>query len=115
MIDFACQQFDLNEIVKCSLGLTKADFRMLGYFLNEDENWFTTHELAKSLKLNLSTIQRCVKSLHEKDVLERAQENLNGGGYTFIYKIKNRTELRKKIKYIIHKWVKKVDVELEKW
>lgn len=115
MIDFACKRFDLNEIIKCSLGLSKADHKLMIYFTQKEEQWLTTVNVAKDLKLNLSTIQRCVKTLYEKEILDRAQENLNGGGYTFIYKIKNKKELRKKIKNIVDNWTKKVDSALEKW
>ncbi|MCF7872345.1 winged helix-turn-helix transcriptional regulator [Candidatus Woesearchaeota archaeon] len=115
MIDFACKRFDLNEIIKCSLGLTKADYKLMNHLLKNEEEWTTTTQLAKELKLNLSTIQRCVKTLHEKQILNRAQENLTGGGYTYTYQIKNKKELTKKIKEIVNNWVKTVDHALEKW
>ena len=115
MIDFACKRFDLNEIIKCSLGLTRADYKLMNYFLKKQDEWSTTTQLAKELKLNLSTIQRCVKTLHEKEILNRAQENLTGGGYTYVYKIKDKQELRKKIKEIVNNWVEKVDQALSKW
>lgn len=115
MIDFACKQFNMDEIIKCSLGLSKADFRLMNFFLKEDSTWHTTQDIAKIMKLNLSTIQRCVKTLHKKEILTRSQENLNGGGYIFLYQIKNKEELRKKIKQIIHNWTKGVDKALESW
>ena len=114
MIDFACKQFDLDEIIKCGFGLSRADYRLMNHFFKKEE-WTTTSELAKELKLNLSTIQRCVKTLHEKDIIDRRQENLEGGGYSFLYKIKNKSELRKRIKDIIHSWTKTVDNALEHW
>ncbi|MCF7901701.1 MarR family transcriptional regulator [Candidatus Woesearchaeota archaeon] len=115
MIDFACKRFDINEIIKCSLGLTKADYKIMNHFLIKENEWTTTTHLAKELKLNLSTIQRCVKTLHEKEIIHRAQENLSGGGYTYIYKIKDKKELRTKIKTIVDHWVKTVDNALNKW
>lgn len=115
MIDFACQEFDLDEVIKCSLGLTKADYKLMLHFLNSRDDWTTTTELSKKLRLTLSTIQRCVKSLHEKNILDRRQENLDGGGYTFIYKLKNKQELKSRVSDTIHSWVKKFDKELDKW
>ena len=54
MIDFACKKFDIQEVVKCSLGLSKSEFKMLK-FLIENENQFTTEELAEALNLDKST------------------------------------------------------------
>jgi predicted transcriptional regulator len=95
MIDFACKQFDLEEIVKCSLGLTKSEYKLLTYLLQNDKQ-FTTEELAKTLKLDKSTIQRGVKSLHAKKLVTRGQINQTVGGYVFLYRIKERDYLRKK-------------------
>ena len=115
MIDFACKEFNIDEIIKCGLGITKAEYKILNYFTDTSGDWHTTEDISNELKLNLSTIQRGVKKLHEKDVLERAQNNLSGGGYTFVYKIKKRKEIRKLIIDIIHGWVSRVESEIQKW
>ncbi|MFA6073783.1 MAG: MarR family transcriptional regulator [Candidatus Woesearchaeota archaeon] len=115
MIDFACKEFNLDEIIKCSLGLTKAEFNLVKMMLATNKEWFTTQELSKDLKLELSTIQRCVKSLHEKEILLRRQENLDSGGYLFHYQLKKREELRQRIKDTTSRWVAKVNDELDNW
>lgn len=114
MIDFACKQFSLDEIIKCSLGLSKADSKVM-HFLLKERDWITAKDLAKKLSLNLTTVQRAVKKLHEKEVLTRSQENLKDGGYIFHYRIKNKKELRALIMQLVHSWVKNVEKELEKW
>src|SRR5512138_2173352 len=108
MIDFACKEFDLDEIIKCSLGITKAEFKLVKKMLSSDKEWFTTQELSKELDLDLSTVQRCVKSLNEKEIIIRRQENLDSGGYLFRYQLKKREELRQRIKDTISRWVAKV-------
>jgi predicted transcriptional regulator len=57
------------------------------YFLNETERWIDTDTLSKVLNLDISTIQHSVKKLHEKEILQRLQQNLDGGSYVFRYKI----------------------------
>ena len=114
MIDFACKKFDMNEIIKCSLGLAKADFIILNFFMRCKES-LTTDEISEKTGLQLSTVQRSVKRLHEKKVLKRMQNNLGGGGYVFVYSIENKSSIKKIISETVHNWSKKVDSELERW
>ncbi len=115
MIDFACRVFLLDEIIKCSLGITKADFKVMDFLVKNSEEHFTTEELAKKLSLNLTTIQRAVKKLYEQKVLERKQNNLDNGGYVFIYKIVSKRAVKQIILEIIDKWKANVETALEKW
>ena len=97
MLDFACKRFEIEEVVKCSLALTKSDFRLLKYFIRNSSKKFTTEDLAEDLKLDKSTIQRGVKKLHQKGLLFRSQLNQSKGGYIFLYQIKDKEAIRKKI------------------
>ncbi|MBT7902801.1 MarR family transcriptional regulator [Candidatus Woesearchaeota archaeon] len=115
MIDFACKQFKLEEVIKCGLGLSKADYKLLEFLLQQYDEWFTTDDLAKRMKLNLSTIQRSVKKLSEKQVIKRSQNNLDGGGYMYVYQIKDKDQIRELMMNIVTAWVKRVDDELKKW
>lgn len=115
MIDFACKQFKLDEVIKCGLGLAKADYKLLEYLMKHTTDWYTTEQLAKTMNLNLSTIQRSVKKLYERDILQRNQQNLDNGGYIFIYKIKDKSHIKKRLMEIVQNWVKKVDLELNHW
>ena len=115
MIDFACQQFDLTTIIKCSLNLTKADFKVMVFMTQNNSDWFTSEQLSKKLKLNLSTIQRAVKKLHEKSLAERNQNNLDNGGYIYIYKSKPKEEISAIIMKIVHNWASTVESELKRW
>ncbi|MDA3837135.1 MAG: MarR family transcriptional regulator [Nanoarchaeota archaeon] len=114
MINFACKQFDLEEIVKCSLGLTKSEYRLLKFLIADDKQ-FTTDELAVALKLDKSTIQRGVKSLHSKGLVTRGQINQSVGGYVFLYRIKGKTHLRAIVTDIIDGWSEGVKKEIQKW
>jgi len=115
MIDFACKTFLLDEIIKCSLGITKADFKVMDFLVKNHEKFYTTEELSQELKLNLTTIQRAVKKLFEQKIVQRKQNNLDNGGYVFIYRIVPKKEVKETIMKIIDKWKENVETALEKW
>jgi predicted transcriptional regulator len=56
-----------------------------------------------------------VKTLTEKDIIIRRQENLDTGGYLFRYQLKKRDKLRQRIKDTISRWVAKTNDELDRW
>jgi len=114
MINFACKQFKLEEIIKCGLGLTKADCKVFMNLLNESD-WVTTESIAKKLDLNLSTVQRAVKKLFTSEILDRTQENLDGGGYIFLYRHKPKKVIKKIIMSKVSDWTVLVSSALDKW
>jgi len=114
MIDFACKRFDKNQVIKCGLGLTKADFEIMQLLVSTNDE-MTTEDIADRLKVNLSTAQRAVKKLHEKNIVKRMQKNLDGGGYFFVYVSYSRDVIRKQIISIVRKWADKVEEEINKW
>jgi len=115
MIDFACKKFDLSEIIRCSLNLTKTEFKIIEYLIKNTQNEFATNEISKKLKISLSTTQKSIKKINEKGLIKRSQRNLKKGGYIFIYSIKKKLILKKKILEIIHNWITKVEKEIKKW
>jgi predicted transcriptional regulator len=62
MIDFACKEFNEENVIKCALNLTKADLKVMKYFLNGTDQWVDTESLSNVLELDISTIQRSVKN-----------------------------------------------------
>lgn len=114
MIDFACKKFDIEEVVKCSLGLSKSEFRLLN-FLIENDKQFTTDELSKKLNLDKSTIQRSVKKLHQKNLVSRGQINQSIGGYLFLYRIKEKEKIRKIVLDTIEAWVQTFRDKISNW
>jgi predicted transcriptional regulator len=112
MIDFACKHIKLDELVRCGLGITKAEYTILKTLMQQKNKAFSTEEIAKKLKLDISTVQRAVKKLHEKNILIRKQQNLSNGGYIFVYQAKSNGEIRKIIMGLVHSWTGKVEKEL---
>lgn len=115
MIDFACKQFNMNDIVKCGLGLTRTEFKILEYFLKTNQDGCTTVSISKKLNFNLTTIQKAVKKLSEQGILIRRQENLDGGGYVYTYECNSKPTIRKIIKDLVRNWSDKVEAEIDKW
>jgi len=115
MIDFACKKFELNEIIKCSLNLTKLEFHILEHLIKNDEKWFSTHDISNKLNIGLSTVQKALRKLYDKNVVQQYQKNISGGGYFFMYRITNKPKLRKTILGIVQNWTKKVEFEISLW
>lgn len=115
MIDFACKTFNIENIIKCSLGLTKSEYKIMNFFINNSKEYFTSEKLSRKLAFNLTTVQKAVKKLKEKDILIRSQENLNNGGYIFKYKLKSKQNIRVIVKKIIGIWSEKVEASIDSW
>ena len=115
MLDFACKQFVIDDIIKCSLGLTKAELKVFKYLATHNEDMYTTDSLAKKVLLDLSTVQRAVKKLHDQNVVLRHQENLTGGGYVFSYQIVKHKFLEHTLMTTLSHWLERVKKELKQW
>jgi predicted transcriptional regulator len=115
MIDFACREFDLNDIMKCGLGLTKSEFILFEHFTKNNEREWTTISLSNKLGLNLTTIQKGVKKLNELGIILRHQKNLENGGYIYTYECNSKQKIRKVLKNIIDNWSSKVHQEIDQW
>ena len=114
MIDFACKKFELEEVIKCGLGLTKADYLILMHLMKSKDR-LKSYDLTKDLNLELSTVQRSLKRLNEKNLVLRFQINLISGGYVYTYTINDKKIIRKIVLETIQSWTKKVEEEIEKW
>jgi len=115
MIDFACKTFDINEIIKCSLGLTRAEKRLFDKLLANPKKEYTAGAVAKELQVDLTTVQRGLKKLTSKRLVSRGQHNFEGGGYQYTYKVASKAELKQVILKTIGLWTGKVEQELAVW
>ena len=66
----------MNEIIKCSLNLTKTEFEIMKNLIINDEEFFITADLSEKLNIGLSTVQKAVKKLKDNDVVEQSQRNI---------------------------------------
>jgi len=114
-MDFACKKISMDEILKCGLNLTKSEINILKFFLKNKAQWVTTELIADELQINLSTAQRAVKKLSEKNILIKSQKNLEHGGYIFDYKIKDKKHIKDIVMNVISNWTNKVEKEICNW
>jgi len=115
MIDFACKKFDLKEVIRCSLNLTKTEFKIIEYLIKNSDEEFTAREIAQTFKIGLSTSQKAINEINKKELIKRSQKNLKKGGYIFVYSIKQKPILKQKILEIIYNWIKKVEIKIQEW
>lgn len=113
MIYFACKKLDIEEVMRCGLGITKTEQLILKFLLKKE--WCTANKLVTELNISLATTQRSLKNLHEKQLVDRHQQNLDKGGYLFIYKAKDKEKIKIKLKNILKEWINDVENSLEKW
>jgi len=114
MIDFACKRFEIEDIVRCGFGLSKADYNILVLLMKNHKNGLTTKEITLQLGLDLSTTQRSVKKLFEKDIISRSQFNLHSG-YLFKYHIKDKKVIKDKIINIMRAWISGAESSVLNW
>ncbi len=114
MIDFACRKIDLEEIFICTFSINRTAYRILRV-LSRSRKALTIEEISKLLNKDRTTIQKTIKQLLEKDLIERKQLNKSKGGYVYYYYVKNKEEIKKRVKNIIGEWTKNVDRALAFW
>jgi predicted transcriptional regulator len=112
MVNFACKDIDILNVVKCSLGLSKGEVSILKYFVKNSPVYFSTDEISRLLKFEQSTVQKCVKKLYEQKILIKKQRNLMNGGYEFEYCSIEISEVRSIIMKNINNWVSRIEKNL---
>lgn len=112
-MEFACKQIDVKDIIACSLGLKKSEYRVFEVLLLS--NHVTLKDLSKKLNLDRTTLQKIFKNFVANELVERYQENLDNGGYIFVYKIKDKKLLKKRIHTAIDKWYAVAKTSIDEW
>ncbi|MHA1575358.1 MAG: helix-turn-helix domain-containing protein [Alphaproteobacteria bacterium] len=108
MITFSCKKISKEDLIKCSLALNKTEYNLLMFLLKKDR-CFTAIQISDLMTLDRTTIQKAISNLVEKGLVKRKQKNISGGGYTFLYLIEDKKEIKNKIKEVIRKWCKGVE------
>lgn len=113
-ISFACKKIDLADLIKCSFDLNKTEYALF-IFLLEQKTSLCASTIGSMMKKDRTTIQKAVKKLVEKGLVEKHQANLDNGGYTFMYMIKNKEYIRKTILSIVEGWYSSVVKKVSVW
>jgi predicted transcriptional regulator len=112
-MDITCGKLDIQDIIACSLSLKKSEYKIFEVLLRSKDN-LTIQQLSDKLKLDRTTIQKILKTLSEKNLIQRYQENLENGGYIFNYTIKNKMEVKKYIKDALKQWYEASVMQIDK-
>ena len=114
MITFACKDIEFKDLLRCSFALNKTEYNVFMFLLKNDEE-FTATDMGNKMSLDRTTVQKAVKQLAEKDLIQRLQINLDKGGYMFFYKIKNKIEIKQRMLDLVNRWYDGVNKEIKKW
>jgi predicted transcriptional regulator len=114
MISFACKQIQLKDIITCSFELSKTEYNLFLFLLQEPEP-LTIQAIAEKQSLERSTVQKAISKLHAKNLLKRRQLNVQNGGYRYLYSILDKEECRKRLIQIVDGWHAQVLDAVKKW
>ena len=114
-ISFACKKIDINDLIKCSFGFSKTEFKVFNFLLGKDKQAFTVIDLADKVSLDRTSVQRALKKLVDKKIVERRAKNLGNGGFFFIYKILHKENIKDKLRANIQSWYKTAENYIIDW
>ncbi len=113
MITFSCKKISQEELIRCSFTLNRTEYNVMMFMLKTD-GMFSASQLSRKMGLDRTTVQKAMKGLVEKELARRRQKNLSRGGYTFLYEINNKGEIKQKMKEITYKWYKSVEQAIDR-
>lgn len=114
MVSFACKQIDLKDILMCSFNLNKTEYNLLLFLMKQTES-LCASSIGELVGKDRTTIQKAIKHLLDMDLVHKHQVNLDQGGYIFVYRIKDKEYLRKRITEVVSDWYNAVLSEVKKW
>lgn len=114
MIRFACREIGFSELIRCSLNMSKAEYRIF-IFMVEREKPLKIKEISKALGIDRTSVQKILKKLMEKGMVKRRQKNLEGGGYLYIYSIQKKEEIKEWILQKMEEWMENAKESVRKW
>jgi len=112
-IDFACKKISLEELFLCSFSINRKEYEIL--LLLMKNNGMTIKEITKKTGKDRSTIQKIIGNLVKKGLCMRHQINLKKGGYRYIYFVKDKDELKKRIKELMRNWCRSAEMVIDSW
>ena len=100
-MDFTCKQIAPKDLIKCTFGLNKTELALF-LFITQSSKCETVQAISKTLELDRTTIQKSLKKLLEKEIIDRRQSNLDNGGYVFLYCVKKKQEIKTRMQEILN-------------
>jgi predicted transcriptional regulator len=113
-ITFACKRIKEEDLVKCAFNINKTANKILGLLLKK-KGKLKIPDISRELGLKRCSIQKSLKDLLEKELINRSQKNLEKGGYVFYYYCKDKKQIRDQIKKLLQQWYEKALDRVEKF
>lgn len=95
-INLSCIDLSVDDLLRCSFGLSKQEVRVLLRLL-EESDWTDVARISSGLHRDRSVVQRGLQSLLKKGLVERDQKNKAGGGYEYLYRAKDKRMMKASI------------------
>ena len=99
--------------MRCSFNLNKTEYNLLIFLLRESKQRMVS-QISKATRLERTTIQKAIKTLVEKRLVNRRQKNLPKGGYIFLYEPSDKEEIKNRMKEVARRWYKNVEASIDK-
>lgn len=113
MVTFSCKKISQEELIRCAFGLNKTEYNVLLFLLKQNKERVAS-QISEDMGLDRTTVQKAIKNLADKELAERVQRNLSGGGYTFLYKPKDKKEIRYKMKKVTREWYNGIEEAIDR-
>jgi predicted transcriptional regulator len=113
-INFACRMVNFKEILTCAFSMNKSEYDLF-LFLEKQKDPLCVATISEMMNKDRTTIQKSIKSLNDKEIVDKFQVNLDKGGYTFVYKLKDKLVLKKRINESVNKWFNSVNDYVRNW
>ncbi|MFP4116306.1 MAG: helix-turn-helix domain-containing protein [Candidatus Aenigmatarchaeota archaeon] len=112
MIDFACKTIEVEELIRCSFQLSKTDYRLLLRLLGSKGS---VKDLAEEMNLDRTTVNKSLTKLLDRKLVERRQYNISSGGYRYVYRAKDKEEIKKRVRDLIENWGSSAKEAIDDW
>ncbi|MEM4267709.1 MAG: helix-turn-helix domain-containing protein [Candidatus Woesearchaeota archaeon] len=113
-LSFACRKLTVEQLMRCSLGLSSSEIRILKVLINSTSE-LRIQNLQKSAGRDRSTVQRALNSLHKKGLIRKRQINLERGGYYYLYSALPKQIIKEKIQENFKTFNKSVEYAIEQF
>lgn len=114
MVEFACKRLELRELIKCCFSMNKTEYSIFSFLLDQSEG-LCTSVIAEMMGKDRTTIQKSIKVMFQKNIVTKHQINLKKGGYIFVYAIREKDELKKRMHGITNEWFNSVTKSIDSW
>jgi predicted transcriptional regulator len=95
-LDMTCIDLSVEDLLGCSFGLSRREVGVLLRLL-EAESWKPVSGLCRAVARDRSVVQRALHKLAGKGLVEREQHNLEGGGYEYLYRARDKVAVKRAI------------------